>query len=187
MPGGFFSWAWGFGGTHSWAQTAVKPDVKDDTGRAEPPCSNFAAFHYHNCVPAARGGQRDMGLGMNNSPPGNKTSSLKTDRALLSICCQGPAWERCQGGAGAAGGSRGQGDAPGPRGRDLSATCCRVSWVTSLNPQGLFSLNGGCLPHHSPHSVSGTGGRGARALIPPRGPPAAMAPGRSRAPCSAAR
>lgn len=26
---------------------------------------------------------------MNNSPPGNKTSGLKTDRALLGICCPG--------------------------------------------------------------------------------------------------
>lgn len=97
---------------------------------------------------------------MNNSLPGNKTSSLKTDRVLLSICCRGPAWERCQGGAGAAGGGWGWGDALVLSGRDLSATCCRVSWIMSLNAQRLFSLHRDYLLHRSPRSEQEDMGRG---------------------------
>ena len=105
-----------------------KPAAVGGPGRAAAVRGARAArlrlFHYPNCVSAnpaaALGRGRDTGLGINNSPPGNKTSSLKT--------YQRPAWHllpgigvgkvpgRGRGGAGVSGLPHGQswGDASAP-------------------------------------------------------------------------
>lgn len=76
---------------------------------------------------------------MNNSLPGNQTSSLKT-------CSASAAGERCQGAAGGAGGRPTAGDGEmlqHPQGSDLPATCCPL--VTSLNLLGFCSRRMGMI------------------------------------------